>query len=53
MPLVSINPATGQTLHRFIEHSRGEVDRMVVVYKMDKPPVFARPSIFRSAANTR
>ncbi len=32
---------------------RGEVDRMVVVYKMDKPPVFARPSIFRSAANTR
>ena len=32
---------------------RGEVDTMVVVYKMDKPPVFARPGGFRSAANTR
>ncbi len=29
MPLVSINPATGQTIHRFIEHSRDEVDRML------------------------
>jgi succinate-semialdehyde dehydrogenase/glutarate-semialdehyde dehydrogenase len=29
MPLVSINPSTGQTIHRFIEHSRDEVDRIV------------------------
>jgi len=29
MALVSINPATGQTIHRFIEHSRGEVDRVL------------------------
>lgn len=29
MPLVSINPLTGQTIHRFIEHSRQEVDRVL------------------------
>jgi succinate-semialdehyde dehydrogenase/glutarate-semialdehyde dehydrogenase len=29
MPLVSINPTTGQTIHRFIEHSRQEVDRVL------------------------
>ncbi len=29
MALVSINPATGQTIHRFIEHSRHEVDRVL------------------------
>ncbi|MFT3784526.1 MAG: NAD-dependent succinate-semialdehyde dehydrogenase [Nibricoccus sp.] len=29
MALVSTNPATGQTIHRFIEHSRQEVDRVL------------------------
>ena len=38
---------------RFLQaYLRGEVERLVVVAKMDKPPVFARLPI-KSAANTR